>query len=169
MSKIDKGLGKVFDLPPGFDGTPVSEPSTITPCPTDIIEKANELPSAVDDAANVMSGYDPTEVKINSDYDTTRENLLTILAKGQEALNHALEIAKQSEHPRAFEVVGNLMKQQADINQQLLDLHQQKQKLEGKKEERAPGVQNNSIYVGSTTELNKLIKDMKNVPIEGDK
>ncbi len=116
-----------------------------------------------------MSGYDPTEVKINSDYDTTRENLLTILAKGQEALNHALEIAKQSEHPRAFEVVGNLMKQQADINQQLLDLHQQKQKLEGKKEERAPGVQNNSIYVGSTTELNKLIKDMKNVPIEGDK
>ena len=160
MSKIDKGLSKVFDLP---------DQTVITPCPTDIIEKANELPSAVDDAANVMSGYDPTEVKINSDYDTTRENLLTILAKGQEALNHALEIAKQSEHPRAFEVVGNLMKQQADINQQLLDLHQQKLKLEGKKEERAPGVQNNSIYVGSTTELNKLIKDMKNVPIEGDK
>ena len=160
MSKIDKGLSKVFDLP---------DQTVITPCPTDIIEKANELPSAVDDAANVMSGYDPKEAKIESDYDTTRLNLLTILNKGQEALNHALEIAKQSEHPRAFEVVGNLMKQQADINQQLLDLHQQKQKLEGKKEERAPGVQNNSIYVGSTTELNKLIKDMKNVPIEGDK
>ena len=170
-SKIDKGLGKVFDLPAGFDGTPVAEPSNITPCPTDIIEKANELPSAVDDAANVMSGYDPKEVKIESDYDTTRANLLTILAKGQDALNHALEIAKQSEHPRAFEVVGNLMKQQADINQQLLDLHQQKQKLEGKKEQRAPGVQNNSIYVGSTTELNKFLKDMKNDSniIEGDK
>ena len=63
MSKIDKGLGKVFDLPEGFNE------STITPCPTDIIEKANELPSAVDDAANVMSGYDPAEVKIESDYD----------------------------------------------------------------------------------------------------
>ena len=170
MSKIDKGLGKVFDLPAGFDGTP-TEPSTITPCPTDIIEKANELPSAVDDAANVMSGYDPKEVKIESDYDTTRANLLNILAKGQDALNHALEIAKQSEHPRAFEVVGNLMKQQADINQQLLDLHQQKQKLEGKKEQRAPGVQNNSIYVGSTKELNKFLHDMKNDSniIEGDK
>ena len=171
MSKIDKGLGKVFDLPAGFDGTPVADPSTITPCPTDIIEKANELQSAVDDAANVMSGYDPAEVKIESDYDTPRANLLNILAKGQDALNHALEIAKQSEHPRAFEVVGNLMKQQADINQQLLDLHQQKQKLEGKKEQRAPGVQNNSIYVGSTTELNKFLKDMKNDSniIEGDK
>ena len=164
MSKIDKGLGKVFDLPEGF------KESTITPCPTDIIEKANEIPRAEEDAANVMSGYDPTEVKINSDYDTTRENLLTILAKGQEALNHALEIAKQSEHPRAFEVVGNLMKQQADINQQLLDLHQQKQKLEGKKE-KAPGVQNNSIYVGSTKELNKFLHEMKNDSniIEGDK
>ena len=171
MSKIDKGLGKVFDLPAGFDGTPVADPSTITPCPTDIIEKANELPSAVDDAANVMSGYDPAEVKIESDYDTTRANLLNILAKGQDALNHALEIAKQSEHPRAFEVVGNLMKQQADINQQLLDLHQQKQKLEGKKEGKAPGVQNNSIYVGSTKELNKFLHDMKNDSniIEGDK
>ena len=172
MSKIDKGLGKVFDLPAGFDGTQPTEPSSITPCPVDTgIDKANELPSAVDDAANVMSGYDPKEVKIESDYDTTRENLLTILNKGQEALNHALEIAKQSEHPRAFEVVGNLMKQQADINQQLLDLHQQKQKLEGKKENKAPGVQNNSIYVGSTKELNKFLHDMKNDSniIEGDK
>ena len=172
MSKIDKGLGKVFDLPAGFDGTPVVEPSNITPCPVDTgIDKANELPSAVDDAANVMSGYDPKEIKIESDYDTTRANLLNILAKGQDALNHSLEIAKQSEHPRAFEVVGNLMKQQADINQQLLDLHQQKQKLEGKKEGKAPGVQNNSIYVGSTKELNKFLHDMKNDSniIEGDK
>lgn len=171
MSKIDKGLGKVFDLPAGFDGTPI-EPSSITPCPVDTgIDKVNELPSAVDDAANVMSGYDPKEIKIESDYDTTRANLLNILAKGQDALNHSLEIAKQSEHPRAFEVVGNLMKQQADINQQLLDLHQQKQKLEGKKESKAPGVQNNSIYVGSTKELNKFLHDMKNDSniIEGDK
>ena len=172
MSKIDKGLGKVFDLPAGFDGTQPTEPSSITPCPVDTgIDKANELPSAVDDAANVMSGYDPKEIKIESDYDTTRANLLNILAKGQDALNHSLEIAKQSEHPRAFEVVGNLMIQQADINQQLLDLHQQKQKLEGKKEGKAPGVQNNSIYVGSTKELNKFLHDMKNDSniIEGDK
>jgi len=67
----------------------------------------------------------------------------------------------QSEHPRAFEVVGNLMKQLADINQQLLDLHQQKQKLETPKEgSRKEVTNNNVIFTGSTAELNKLIKNM---------
>ena len=150
MSKIDKGLGKVFDLPAGFDGTPTME---ITP--------VKKLEPVV---------FNTAEEKIESDYDTTRDNLLHILEKGQDALNHALEIAKQSEHPRAFEVVGNLMKQQSDINSQLLELHQQKEKLDSKNDSKAPGVQNNSIYVGSTTELNKFLKDMKEVPNnnEGD-
>ena len=67
----------------------------------------------------------------------------------------------QSEHPRAFEVVGNLMKQLADINQQLLDLHQQKQKLDSPKERSGKEVTtNNVIFTGSTAELNKLIKTM---------
>ena len=99
--------------------------------------------------------------KIESDYEVTRTNLRTLLVTGQEALMQALEVAKQSEHPRAFEVVGNLMKQLADVNQQLMDLHQQKQKLdEPSKAEKAKQVTNNAIFVGSTTELNKLIKTM---------
>ena len=73
------------------------------------------------------------EGKIESDYDTARDNLRELLTTGQNALMHALEVAKQSEHPRAFEVVGNLMKQLADVNQQLMDLHQQKQKLDAPK------------------------------------
>jgi hypothetical protein len=99
------------------------------------------------------------ETKVESDYDRTRNNLHNLLAQGQQALNHALEVAKQSEHPRAFEVVGNLMKQVADINTQLMDLHQQKQKLDGPKET-AKNVTNNAIFVGSTSELNKLIEKM---------
>lgn len=99
------------------------------------------------------------EAKVESDYDRTRNNLHALLAQGQQALNHALEVAKQSEHPRAFEVVGNLMKQVADINTQLMDLHQQKQKLDGPKET-AKNVTNNAIFVGSTSELNKLIEKM---------
>jgi hypothetical protein len=99
--------------------------------------------------------------KIESDYEVTRSNLRSLLVTGQEALMQALEVAKQSEHPRAFEVVGNLMKQLADVNQQLMDLHQQKQKLdEPSKAEKAKQVTNNAIFVGSTTELNKLIKTM---------
>lgn len=98
--------------------------------------------------------------KIEDDYEHARSNLRKLLTDGQTALVTALSVAQQSEHPRAIEVVGNLMKQLADINQQLLDLHQQKQKLDAPKESSKPGVTNNAIFVGSTTELNKLIKNM---------
>ena len=100
------------------------------------------------------------EEKINSDYDTARDNLRELLITGQNALYSALEVAKQSEHPRAYEVVGNLMKQLADVNQQLMDIHQQKAKLDGPKES-AQKVTNNAIFVGSTSELNKMIKKLK--------
>jgi hypothetical protein len=104
----------------------------------------------------------PTGNKVEDDFDTSRNNLRILLQQGQEALQKSLDVAMQSEHPRAFEVVGNLMKQLADINQQLLDLHQQKQKLdEPSKAEKAKQVtNNNAIFVGSTAELNKLIKNM---------
>ena len=103
-----------------------------------------------------------SETKIENDYDKSRNNLHELLIKGQEALNHALEVAKQSEHPRAFEVVGNLMKQLADVNQQLMDLHQQKQKLDAPAAaEKAKQVtNNNAIFVGSTAELTKMINKM---------
>jgi len=100
--------------------------------------------------------------KIETDYDDSRDNLKQLLVQGQEALMHSLEVAKQSEHPRAFEVVGNLIKQLADVNQQLMDLHGQKQKLdEPKVKKNEKNVTNNSIFVGSTAELNKLINKMK--------
>ena len=100
-----------------------------------------------------------SEGKIETDYETTRANLRELLITGQNALYHALEVAKQSEHPRAFEVVGNLMKQLADVNQQLLDIHLQKQKLDAPKKG-TDKVTNNAIFVGSTAELNKLINKM---------
>jgi hypothetical protein len=79
---------------------------------------------------------------------------------------HALEIAKSSEHPRAFEVVGNLMNQLADINEQLLRIHERKQKLDSPKDNKdSKGetnnvTNNNAIFVGSTSELNKIIHSM---------
>jgi hypothetical protein len=101
---------------------------------------------------------------VDRDYDTARNNLHKLLNQGQDALYHALEIAKQSEHPRAFEVVGNLMKQLADTNEQLLKLSEKKQKLDTPKTaEAALGktvTNNNAIFVGSTSELGNLIKNM---------
>jgi hypothetical protein len=130
--KLDDNLSEVFDL------APMPKPELTI---SDNVQEHDE--------------------KIESDYEVTRANLRSLLVTGQEALMQALEVAKQSEHPRAFEVVGNLMKQLADVNQQLMDLHQQKQKLdEPSKAEKAKQVTNNAIFVGSTTELNKLIKTM---------
>lgn len=99
------------------------------------------------------------EGKIENDYEVARDNLRELLITGQNALYSALEVAKQSEHPRAFEVVGNLMKQLADVNQQLMDLHQQKAKLDSPKKG-ADKVTNNAIFVGSTAELSKMIGKM---------
>lgn len=103
--------------------------------------------------------------KIETDYDRTRSNLYDLLQNGQDALLHALEVAKQSEHPRAFEVVGNLMKQLADINEQLMTLHMKKQKLDmpiakESTENSKQVTNNNAIFVGSTSELSKMIHNM---------
>lgn len=137
--KIDDRLSEVFDLP------------TIT--------KNSAEGEMID--ASTGEIIETTERKIENDYDITRSNLRELLVTGQNALMHALEVAKQSEHPRAFEVVGNLMKQLADVNQQLLDLHQQKQKLDAPKRlEAAKSVTNNAIFVGSTSELAKMIQNM---------
>ena len=97
------------------------------------------------------------------DYETTRSNLHSILSQGQDALFHALEVAKQSEHPRACEGVGGLMKHLSDINHQLLDLHKKKQNLESGKDdsEKATVTNNNAIFVGSTTELSKMLDDIR--------
>lgn len=108
------------------------------------------------------SGTDDTVV--DADYQHTRSNLYALLHSGQEALRHALEVAKQSEHPRAFEVVGGLVKQLADVNHQLLDLSEKRQKLKtppSKTKDGGPSnVTNNAIFVGSTAELNRMLNNM---------
>ena len=133
--KIDDNLSKVFDV----------EPSDV-----------KEIVTTADGEIIPDTGS-----KIDVDYETTRKNLHILLVQGQSALQSALDVAQSSEHPRAFEVVGNLMKQLADVNQQLLDLHRQKQKLDEPTTKDDPKkITNNAIFVGSTAELNKLIKNM---------
>lgn len=142
--KIDDTLSDVFDI----------EPMEVKS--GDLITSKGEV--VVPDQAK--------DEKIEFDYDKTRGNLHSLLAQGQEALYHALEVAKSSEHPRAFEVVGNLMKQLSDVNSQLLDLHDKKQKLDAPKtkQEEANGskqvTNNNAIFVGSTADLNKMLNNM---------
>lgn len=138
----DDNLSKVFDTEPMDKTEVIKKDGTVLP------PKSKKM-----------------EENINFDYDRSRDNLHGLLVNGQDALMNALEIAKQSEHPRAFEVVGNLIKQLADVNEQLLNLHERKQKLDNPKgsENKPNGVtNNNAIFVGSTSELNKLLNDLDN-------
>jgi len=137
----DENLSKVFDVEPMDKTEVIKNNGTVLP------PKSKKM-----------------EENIDFDYDRSRDNLHGLLVQGQDALMNALEIAKQSEHPRAFEVVGNLIKQLADVNEQLLSLHDKKQKLDNPKgSEKKEGVtNNNAIFVGSTSELNKLLSDLDN-------
>jgi hypothetical protein len=93
---------------------------------------------------------------IASDYDFARQNLYDVIGKGNEALDYLLELAKASEHPRAFEVVGQLTKTLIDANTNLLDI--QKKVKELTKTDTPQNV-TNALFVGSTSELQKLLKD----------
>jgi hypothetical protein len=102
----------------------------------------------------------PESVEVDSSF--VRSNLYSLVQQGQDALSYALELAKQSDSPRAFEVVGTLMKNIADVNLQLLDAHEKKAKLSKKEEVTASKVVNNSIvFQGSTADLNKMLADMR--------
>ena len=97
----------------------------------------------------------PTDVQ--DDYKYARNNLYDVIDKGNEALDYLLELAKASEHPRAFEVVGQITKTLVDANNNLLDL--QKKIKDLSKDEDKPQNVTNSLFVGSTDELLKLLKN----------
>ena len=91
------------------------------------------------------------------DYNYARENYYNLIERNQDAIEEMLEIAKQSEHPRAFEVVGQLIKSGLDANKELMGLHKTKKELSIEKGGPTTNV-NNAVFVGSTADLQKLLK-----------
>ena len=96
---------------------------------------------------------------IKKDYDYTRGNLYSIIEKGQEAINGILELAQESEMPRAYEVAGQLIKNVADATDKLMDLQKKLKDVEEEKQSRGPSNVTNALSVGSTAELAKLLKE----------
>ena len=125
------------------NNTPIIEPEVL---PTTIVEEEE-----LDD--------------ISTDYVTTRSNLKDLVAKGTEALDGILELAKESEHPRAYEVVGQMLKIVAETNRDLIDLQKNMKEL-AKKEKTGPTSVTNALFVGSTHELQKLLKNGNNTEDE---
>jgi len=94
---------------------------------------------------------------VTNDYEYTRGNLYSIIEKGQEAINGILELAQETETPRAYEVVGHLIKNVSDATDKLLDLQKKMHELEQDTKKQAPTTVNNALFVGSTAELSKLL------------
>jgi hypothetical protein len=110
----------------------------------DSIEKIEKIPSNMDD--------------VKKDYEYTRGNLYSLIEKGQEAINGILELAQESEMPRAYEVAGQLIKNVADATDKLMDLQKKLKEIEEEKQSRGPTNVTNALFVGSTAELSKLLK-----------
>lgn len=102
----------------------------------------------------------PSENKdVQKDYEYTRGNLYSLIEKGQETLNGIMDLADQTQSPRAYEVAGQIIKSVADTTDKLLDLQKKLRDID--EEKKGPtSVTNNAMFVGSTAELQKMIKEM---------
>jgi hypothetical protein len=133
MTKKFDDLNKEFNV-----SNDIVEPEVVE-------DKIEKIKSSVDD--------------IKKDYDYTRGNLYSLIEKGQEAINGILELAQESEMPRAYEVAGQLIKNVADATDKLMDLQKKLKDVEEEKQSRGPSNVTNALFVGSTAELAKLLKE----------
>ena len=122
-----------------------------------IVEQAL-VPVAEEPKKEVVSGA-PNDESIDADYEYARENLKSFIEQGKIAMENIIFLAKEGESPRAYEVVGQLIKTLSDTNKDLLDLGKKVKELKSKKDDTQQPTQHvtNALFVGSTAELQKLI------------
>tara|TARA_B100000287_G_scaffold303589_1_gene286737 strand:- start:224 stop:652 length:429 start_codon:yes stop_codon:yes gene_type:complete len=136
-----------------------------------IDDKLNEVLNIADEVLEKKEEKNPLEIandkpvapendEVETDFDSGRNELYKLLDKGNTAIDGILNLAKEGEHPRAYEVAGQLIKTQSEIAQNLLDLQDKLKKIKDVKGETPKNV-TNALFVGSTTELQKLIKKNK--------
>ena len=133
MNEFEKNMEEIFDIE-------VSEVETE-------VDAIVELPK--------IKKEDPEK-----DYEYTRGQLYDLIEKGQEAVQGALEVAQESGHPRAYEVAVNAMKQVSDMTDKLIDLQKKMKELDAPIKGAGPTTVNNTMFVGSTSDLQKMLKDM---------
>ena len=137
MSSIDDKLNEVLNITP--EVIEASEISTV--------KETKEMVVPIDKDAEI-------------DFDTGRENLYKMLDKGNDAIDGILALAKEGEHPRAYEVAGQLIKAVADVSKDLMAMQEKLKKLK-EVPNQGPTSVTNALFVGSTTELTKLLKEKK--------
>ena len=137
MNNFDKKMEEIFD---------------VTPSELEV----KDIPKTT-----LPTKYNAPDVEgdLGDAYQQSRENLQGIIDQGQEAMHEILQIAKAGQHPRAFEVYGGLLKNMVDANKELLNIQKQMRDMTGVKKEVNNTNIDKAIFVGSTSELSKLLKD----------
>lgn len=130
MEKFDNNLAEVFDV------------------------ELNDLPVKKEETAVVLSNT------IEDDFNVARQNINTLLNKGNVAIDNLLHVAKETEHPRAYEVAATFIKTMADLNKDLLEIQKKKKDINGEKAGNKTVI-DKAVFVGSTTDLVKLIRSNK--------
>jgi len=105
------------------------------------------------------------EKNLDDDYNYSRKTYYELLERGKESLDVMIEVARESEHPRAFEVLSNMMKQISEINDKLMDLNKKDKELSKPQQEEIKRMTQNNIFLGSTSELQKLLKKEKEIDV----
>ena len=145
MSKFEKTMEAIFNVP----STKINDETE-----TEFVEFLPAEQSTHD--LSTLLDHD-----LKTDYERTRESIDTLIAKGTEAIDDMLAIARQSEKARDFEVAGNMIKTVVDASKELLEVQKKMRDITGKKETVTQNIKN-AVFVGSTTELLKAMKDIKN-------
>ena len=129
----------------------------------DGIEDALNVDSEIVPAAPKAEIVDTTATKdqLKKDYEYTRGNLYSLIEKGQEAVDGILELAQESDQPRAYEVAGQLIKHVGDVADKLVDLQKKVNEIENPKKTKEVNTTNNTMFVGSTADLAKFLKQQK--------
>jgi uncharacterized protein YicC (UPF0701 family) len=136
MNTFDKNMEKIFDV------TPVEVP-----------EKQSLIP-VKGDSEELDLKQDLTDA-----YEQSKSNLQDIIEQGKDAMDEILQIAKAGQHPRAFEVYGTLLKNMVEANDRLLKMQKEMREMDGKKKDNGDTKIDKAIFVGSTAELSKILKN----------
>jgi hypothetical protein len=123
-----------------------------------INEALNTESSIVEAPSKEVQVSKSKEGDIQKDYEYTRANLYSLIEKGQEAINGIMELAGEGASPRAYEVAGQLIKSVADTTDKLIDLQKKLKDVEDETIKTTNNVTNNAVFVGSTTDLQKMLK-----------
>lgn len=142
MSKFNKNLENIFNVSPAIDENE-----------TELAEFTPNEPSSHE--LSTLLDYD-----LKTDYERTRDSIDSLISKGTEALDDMLAIARQSEKARDFEVASNMIKTLVDSSKELLDIQKKMRDITGKKENITQNIKN-AVFVGSTTDLLRSMKDKK--------